>query len=349
MIEVSKRNTSFDILRIVASLMVVLLHVAALNFRQYAPTTFEWKTMNFYDSIMRSCVPLFFMLSGAFFIKKDIDLGKLFKNKILPLVLIYLVWAFFYVFDTLGFERLTRTRSVNVFLMIMSGKYHLWFIATLIGLYILHPIFRCIVEYKNGVYVKYYLVVFFVFGVLRSTAVSFFSDKLSLTCRIFNKIPVELIGYSGYVLLGYFLANMMVRKIRPIYLFVVYCLSSAICVVVCQMYSISQGKPVGVLYQYFSITSFVSAISLFLFFKNLNINFSDKIKQVITLLSSLTFGMYLFHPYVLDVIVKKMDINYIAYNPIFSIPIVSFVIIVACFVVTYIMTKIPIMKKLWQF
>lgn len=53
------RIVSFDVLRIVASIMVVMLHVSASNWYSISPNRIEWVAMNFYDSMVRSAVPLF--------------------------------------------------------------------------------------------------------------------------------------------------------------------------------------------------------------------------------------------------------------------------------------------------
>ena len=115
-----QRNVSFDLMRICAAILVVLLHVAALKSKTVEPTSFEWQTMNFYNCFTRSCVPLFFMLNGAFSLKKDIDIKKLYLKKIIPLVLIYIVWSFLYTVDTLGIDSVMQTKLINIFRMMVS-------------------------------------------------------------------------------------------------------------------------------------------------------------------------------------------------------------------------------------
>lgn len=74
--ELNTRNISYDLLRICAAVMVVLLHIAASNWYSLTPDKAEWFAMNFYDSMSRSAVPIFFMLSGTFLLRKDISLGS---------------------------------------------------------------------------------------------------------------------------------------------------------------------------------------------------------------------------------------------------------------------------------
>ncbi|NLV90708.1 MAG: acyltransferase family protein, partial [Tenericutes bacterium] len=64
-----KRKLYMDVIRIVAIFAVVLLHVAADNFYVFKYTSFEWQVLNVYDSLVRFCVPLFFMISGVLFLR----------------------------------------------------------------------------------------------------------------------------------------------------------------------------------------------------------------------------------------------------------------------------------------
>lgn len=73
----STRQLHYDLLRIFASFMVVMLHVSAFYWDKIQPQTEQWMALNLFDSAVRSCVPLFFMLSGAFLLAKELPLNKL--------------------------------------------------------------------------------------------------------------------------------------------------------------------------------------------------------------------------------------------------------------------------------
>ena len=55
-------SVGLDFTRIVACLMVVVLHVSATGVAEFSH---DWVYFNAYDSLVRACVPLFLMLSGA--------------------------------------------------------------------------------------------------------------------------------------------------------------------------------------------------------------------------------------------------------------------------------------------
>lgn len=62
----SNRLFHFDILRITAILFVILLHIAAHD-QSVNIGTFNWNIANIFNSCSRFCVPVLFMISGAFF------------------------------------------------------------------------------------------------------------------------------------------------------------------------------------------------------------------------------------------------------------------------------------------
>ncbi|QRM87790.1 acyltransferase family protein [Lacinutrix sp. WUR7] len=63
-------------LRTTTTIAVILLHVASKILYKYGQVSTEiWLTGNFYDSGVRFCVPIFFMLSGALLLDKDYELS----------------------------------------------------------------------------------------------------------------------------------------------------------------------------------------------------------------------------------------------------------------------------------
>ena len=86
----STRQLHYDLLRIFASFMVVMLHVSAFYWDKIQPQTEQWRALNLFDSAVRSCVPLFFMLSGAFLLAKELPLNKLLGKNVLHLAVVCL-------------------------------------------------------------------------------------------------------------------------------------------------------------------------------------------------------------------------------------------------------------------
>lgn len=73
-----------NILKIVASIAVVLLHVSAIDWYMIDATSKEWNIINIYDSIVRWGVPIFVMVTGMLLLpeEKEIKISKIFKKYI---------------------------------------------------------------------------------------------------------------------------------------------------------------------------------------------------------------------------------------------------------------------------
>lgn len=66
----NERRWSLDIIRIMACFFVVVIHVFAYSVPIDNPKTVEWCLENLVLSIVKSAVPLFFMISGVLFLRK---------------------------------------------------------------------------------------------------------------------------------------------------------------------------------------------------------------------------------------------------------------------------------------
>lgn len=344
--EVLHRNISYDLLRIQAAILVVLLHVSAISWNMISPSKPQWMIINLYNSMTRGAVPIFFMLSGAFLLKKDIDIKDLYIKKIIPLSLVWLIWSFLYTLDTIGLNKIFTLNYIEILTSIVNSYYHLWFIPTLIGLYVLQPILRGIVVYRDGKFLKYLLYVFLIFGVFRTTILVFTQNLLLI--NLTNLIPMELMGYSCYMMIGYYFANINVNEYNPKIMLLIFFASSFLCALAGQIQSLHTGIACETLHSCFSITSFFEAISLFLLFKNVDWNVSIKSKRAIYTLSELTFGVYLIHPFIINHINVILNINLLV-NTILAIPLYTIIIVIVSFLVTFIMNKIPLIKNIWKF
>lgn len=342
------RDIRYDMLRITAAFFVVMIHVAAQKWYVISYDSSDWAAMNLYDSFVSCAVPLFFMLSGAFMLKKEIDIKKLY-SKIISLLAIYFIWSTLYAIDTIGLSELRNVDFKSFITLTLQSKFHLWFIPTLIGLYILHPILVAIVRYEKGKYTPYILMVFLCFGVIIPTILAFFNTNYIIS-TVLGKITVELTSYSGYMILGYYLANIKEIKIKPTLCLLIYICIALISAKIVHLDALNKKAVSIILYGNFSISIFLESILIFLLFQNIpKENFTTtKLSSLIQKLSSLTMGVYLFHPFVLDHLDLTININVLSFSPILSIPIIGFITITISFFVSLIMTRIPVVRFFWK-
>ena len=128
------RYYCFDFLRVVGAFAVIVIHVAASKWYTTDIHTFEWETMNFYDSIVRWAVPVFVMISGALFLSRDIPVRKIYGKYIFRIFTAFVFWSFVYVclncvdMGILGVDFIIFTQEDSHFFKLEMNCAHLTFL-----------------------------------------------------------------------------------------------------------------------------------------------------------------------------------------------------------------------------
>lgn len=149
-----KRTIYFDYLRVMATLAVIMLHMSAQNWYVSDVNGYNWQVFNLYDSIVRWGVPVFVMISGALFLKKELSLKVIYTKYIFRMAVSLVVWSAIYALFRYDEQ---QGRLINF----ISAPYHLWFIFMIIGLYMMIPILKKVVE--NMYTLRYFLFMSFIF------------------------------------------------------------------------------------------------------------------------------------------------------------------------------------------
>ena len=158
------RDISLDIIRIVATLAVVMIHCASPFVSGYKAGTPEFWVGNVLDGISRLGVPLFVMVSGSLFLReeKEVTVKGLFKKNVMNIGLILIVWSAFYTVVYQVIQPTIAGKAVNfnnVLSAFFKGHYHLWYLYMTIGLYLITPFLRTFVKKSNPSLVKLFLAI----------------------------------------------------------------------------------------------------------------------------------------------------------------------------------------------
>ena len=80
--KLAQREIEFDILRILAILSVIMIHVSAPYVINYQPNSLQFTVGNILDSISRIGVPFFVLISGTFMLdeNKELTINKIAYN-----------------------------------------------------------------------------------------------------------------------------------------------------------------------------------------------------------------------------------------------------------------------------
>ncbi len=349
-----RRYVYMDVVRIVGCVLVICLHMATLDVKAFSTTGVEWKVMNFLDSVGINGISLFFMISGALFLRKETDTSlKYIWKKIGILFVVYIISLFGYniIPFVKGWEP-WKPEYLKVDLLgnILCGEgiYHLGFMPTLMVLYGLTPILKeAFADRKNC---EYFLILFAIFGALIPFALRFDFENKSVLQSVQDRFGLFfLTGHVGYFVLGHYLhefGGKLSRKkaVAAILVAVSTVLFTMLCnhkdAVARNDFSTIANTPL-------SVTGLLFASSVFMLIKTGMANYrSVKGEKVLRDLASLTFGIYLVHPFIMNTFIKPYPWREVIGN--YGLLVVSrflFVILVSA-VITSVLKKLPFIKRL---
>ncbi len=324
-----KRNLSLDLLRILAAFMVIFIHVAAVSWSRKSVVTLDWFFANIYSSAVRSAVAIFFMISGALLLGRDLSVKQILQ-KTSRILLLYIFFVIVYNLLNLLWQPITNWSLGSLARLFTKQKYHLWYLPIIAGLYLMTPVFDALIKYKKGKYLKFYIILSVLFTVFIKTVDTLLLSRYVQRVPLFNilyKINYPLEGASMYYLLGYYLYKIFDKKYKNVWLVVVYFASVAITAFLNYKYSIIKGKPLVILFNKYGLTSFLEAVSIFLIFKNLKIN---KHRKIILFMSNATLTIYLVHPFIISVM-SSFGITTLSFASAIAVPVLALI----CFIISF--------------
>ena len=341
------RIVYLDLLRIIACIAVIMCHVSADNWYTLDPASFNWQVLNAYDSLVCFCVPVFFMISGTFFLNPDkqLPLKVLFKKYVLRIVAAYLFWSLLYaVKEYLTSGEVLAFPGAVLFILntTLESHYHLWFLPVLTGLYIVTPLLRQLTVRPE--LEKYFLILFLIFGVSLPTLLLF---ELPYTWVLQAVVVMEVVtGYAGYFVLGHYLHTRDFTKRFRIAAYALGVFGVLACIIVSAVYSLQTQEPNAKLYGYLSLTTFLSAAAVFLFFRYCvsRWRWTIRLSRFIQGVSACTFGAYLIHDFFLSALYEA-GVHSLAFNTIAAVPLITLAIFVLSVASAWLIRRIPVIHR----
>jgi len=336
-----------DFIRVIATFLMVMLHSVAPLLSQYnEQNCFSWWTGNIIDSGIRICVPLFFMLSGYLLVGKDEKTEIFFRKRLKRIILPFLTWSFFYTLWKVYVQK-SEILSFHSFYNILFAPayFHMWFMYSIIGIYLYIPIFRKIILNSDNVIIYYFIGLWFL-------AVSIIPFHQKLT-GIYNFLNLKMIsGFIGYLAIGYVLGRKQLsRKIFIINIISVL-IGTGVTAAASFYFTIKNG---GIFdeyfYDYLSPNVVWTSVSGFIVLKYIaeNISFMYKKNSVIIIksISSVSFGIYFVHIIFLNLLsggYLGYPINAFWGNPLYSVPLTALLAFILSFVFIFILSRIPVVR-----
>lgn len=334
-----KRVVYCDILRIISIIGIICLHIMANTRDVYLYSNKKYYfILTFFDSIPRFAVPIFFMITGAFMLgRKSKENYLQFLQKRIPKLLIPLIifCIIYYVYD--GITLNNNMAIIDFWNKFSSGleiKYHLWFMYSIITIYLFIPFLQKFIEKLNKKDLKNLIIVLFIFGNLINTINTIFT-RVNIRFLTAFRVP-DLLIYINYTFLGYYLFKYDIKTEDRKKLYIVGIIS-LILMPIFDFICTSDIREDNMLIA-LSIFAFFYAIAFFVFAKyNFHkINISSKNEMFINKIANSVFYIYLVHVLVIEItrkIIYKIFIpqRLIQYSLFFIIH--SIIVIIVSFII----------------
>lgn len=322
-----------DALRVISTISVVILHVSSAVLYKYGTVSNSiWNTANIYDGMVRFCVPVFFMISGALLLSKDYELSDFFKRRFFRIIPPLVFWSLIYIYydyAVIGEKTFTVIAAIKMVIrnLFSGSQYHLWFVYTLLGLYLFIPVLRQWTKNATNKNILYFLIVWFVTILYNIPNIKAYLPNIPLA---------NFSGYIGYLVLGYYLSNLSVKnKVMPI-----LCIVLGMIITIYGTYYITHKNNTFYEYFYGNLTPNVLLCStgVFLLVKTLVVK-NKRVKNVILFLSNHSFGVYLVHVLVLTLL-SKFGVDWTLAHPAISIPVTAIACLIIATLIIYLLRKI---------
>ncbi len=353
------RAIPVDLIRTIAIIGVILLHAAneAIVPQMMTQTeTVRWIMVDIYQTLGRTGVPLFVMLTGALLLQpsKIEPLSVFFKKRWARIGLPFLFWGVIYFAWDYFADHIALTSSF-IAQGILSGPYYqFWYLYMLLGLYLLTPILRVVVAHIDRKTFKYFLVVWFLGVFILPIPPLFGAYHLDI-----NVLTIPF--WVGYFMLGVYLLNLQIRRRVLLGLTALGLVLTA-----AGTYAIAAtvgGPHTYYFHDYFSPTIILAATMLFLLLTSIktpaNTNQpaatqtvmpQPKSNWLLRQISSCTLGIFLFHVIVLETLQRGylwgFTISGNTLNSIIEVPLITVVTLFICLAVLLPLKKVPVLKRL---
>ena len=342
--ETKDRKTYLDVLRVLAALFVITIHVI----EQYDElfTGGELPAMVALNTFVRPAVPIFVMISGALWLDPARKIGpRRVAAGVCRIVSAFVVWSALYAiaFNAVYLKQDAR----NVIIAFFRGQMHLWFLFMMACLYLLIPFFRRISQSRR--LVAYFLILSLVFtfilpvvrSLLRGGAAGVAEYISSKTYFHFT------LGYAPYFLLGRFLDSTELRRPARFAIYALGLASLAASVLLTVFYEPARAQFTTSNINAFHPFILLQSAALFTFAKYgfSRLSFSDRSRAVWRFLAARMFGVYLVHLLVIKAVCRFTKLGGAPTFAALMVPIAVAATFAVSLAISAILSRIPVVNR----
>lgn len=342
-----QRYTELDILRFLAMLAVVGLHVNSSVWGSLRVMSFDWLIITLQR--ITWAVPIFVMISGRFFLdpQRPVTMEAIWKRYIPRILVAFLFWGIAYqLWYAMTNEGYTLFSQWKVILFgTITGAYHMWYLWMLIGLYAITPILRKIAEDQR-------LSIYFIGLYFAAQCLIYFASEFPLVggliSQVMEKIRMNFVlGFTAYYLMGYSLCCWKPSRKQEYALYALGIIVTVAAPIGNIILAYRTGEMTEFFTKYEAPTTFIQSAALYTFFINRvsKVRWTERTRKVFALTTKYGFGAYMVHALVNEIIIIHMGFRVMLFTPILSVTVITLVVSGISLLLSAMLHKIPLIGK----
>lgn len=362
-----------DLLRIFATFVVPVTHLCSncWNLTEGVHSS-DYITMNFFAALCRWVVPGFVMISGVFFLdpSKPCDPKKIFKKNVVRMATAFLFWSFLYALQWTLFRPRAYGETVKAFTKkffvdeLIVGEYHMWYLYMIALLYLLTPLIRVFSDNATKKQLEGFMILSFIFShfIPMMLEIPFF--KQFTFDEVYEDLNIGFIGgYVGVYIAGQYMVRYPFKKKARQIAYIGGVLGYFITALGNIWLSFVKNDSIKDMLGANLACSIMIAYGFFNFFQHVvsKIEFKEKAVKIIKWLSARSFGAFLCHVFVMRAFQyfgiqvihlspahATVDMSFMPYvhiPAIIGVPVLSVLVIIGSFLVSWGVSKIPVLNK----
>lgn len=335
-----------EYIRVFAAVAVVFLHIVMTlpnNYTVEELGVFNYAVFSGCYMFVKWAVPCFIMVTGALLLnpEKEIDIKKT-AGYILRMLKVLLTFGVVYALMELVFSE----KTVNIMMLpkailnTMEGKTwdHMWYIYALIPIYIIMLPLKDFIRAQNRSTLRIFIIALIIGN--------FAIPTINTICGTNIKILTPFGDYITYFLIGYYISTIPKESL--------ICKKSilisgggiaTLAMAALEVYSLTAyGKAAAINHSSGEMLTLIQSVSVFMLVRILFEN--SKISNAMKTISVCSFGIYLIHPFWINLIYKVFKITPLSMPIGAGIAVLFAVVFALSFCTAFVMRRIPVIKRI---
>jgi surface polysaccharide O-acyltransferase-like enzyme len=335
-----------DLIRVVAIYLVVMIHVSGQLTNAWGKIPVDqWVIADIYGAVARISVPLFFMISGYLLLPRSESLRIFFTKRMVKILIPFVVWSLIYLFWFCGdYANKCTANLVSQLLLVKGTYYHLWFLYTLISIYLILPVLHLMFRPGTDKKILWYLIgLWLVFQPILTIAKQAWNFNINIS-------PPLATGFLCFFVLGSLLGEMPLSRPIVFSAATLWIIGTFATVEGTYLLTLSSGVYNGVFYDFVSMNVIIASVGAFILLRRIaeaGVFTSPRVQAVTRSLASASFGIYLVHILVMEILNDRIPVfhlnSFIGYS-LWSVPLVTTIVFLVSFLLVRGLQKIPVIK-----